>query len=662
MLRINTNLMSLTSQRYLNQGTMSLSKTMERLSSGFRINRAADDAAGLAISEKMTTNIRGNQKALDNLQDGINLIQTTEGSLSTIESQIQRMRELIIQAANDTHTASDREKIQEEVNQLIADIDRTSNVTEYNTRKVLLNDSTEKVNPPTLTQTGAVTVFADTPAFKSFGNNILTTVALDIPGLAPVFAITSQGFTASPTDNGQILHTAFGAPRSITVVQLDGAEVDFATGVTTNFSMNGSTASLTKSFAGGTVLVTANHTLENNMIRTEYNVQNNDVVAHSIGIGIMTDTVLGANNNGQYTVNNQILQDETTFFGAGIPQSIELYDPVVNPSLKTEYVFDDGTTLPPDEVVLAQVANVDESAAGEVNGYQPPAGNNLYGSGNTAIVTRYAAQSYQSGERKEVANFKFGVVEPPSTIVTDKQDAQLQIGGNEGQTINLDLPDIRVESIFSNDLEDADNLKLFGIDVTKPPPAQVMSTDPIALTSVDIAGTPEDRIQINDIDIGVTFQAGDTTVESRARRVALAINAVSDQTGGVIAGTDGFGKIIIKSDTSFTINTRGTGDQINIEEKGAEPFDRFITALDDALEYIATHRARLGAAQNRLEFGIQTTQVTIENLSASRARIKDTDMAQETANLTKAQIITQAGQSVLAQANLMPNRVLDLLG
>jgi flagellin len=136
-LRINTNIASMNAQRQLGIQNAGLNKSLERLSSGLRINRAADDAAGLAISETLKAQVRGMHQAVANSQDSINLIQTAEGGLNETTNILQRMRELAIQAANDTYTQSDRTKIQEEVEQLKQELTRISNTTQYNGRTLL---------------------------------------------------------------------------------------------------------------------------------------------------------------------------------------------------------------------------------------------------------------------------------------------------------------------------------------------------------------------------------------------------------------------------------------------------------------------------------------------------------------------------------------------
>jgi len=136
-MRINANMSALNTHRQLSANQANTSRSVERLSSGLRINRAGDDAAGLAISEKMRGQIRGLSQASRNAQDGISLLQTAEGALNETHSILQRMRELAVQSANDTNTADDRTNIQAEVNQLNSEIDRIANTTQFNTRQLI---------------------------------------------------------------------------------------------------------------------------------------------------------------------------------------------------------------------------------------------------------------------------------------------------------------------------------------------------------------------------------------------------------------------------------------------------------------------------------------------------------------------------------------------
>jgi len=129
---VNTNTASINAQRYLTMNNTQLSKSMEKLASGFRINRAGDDAAGLFVSENLRSQIRGSQKALDNTQDGINVLNIVDGAYQVVEDSLQRIRELVVQAGNETYSQAQRTAINLEIDQLRADIDRVAATTQFN--------------------------------------------------------------------------------------------------------------------------------------------------------------------------------------------------------------------------------------------------------------------------------------------------------------------------------------------------------------------------------------------------------------------------------------------------------------------------------------------------------------------------------------------------
>jgi flagellin len=175
---VNTNVGSLNAQRVLGMNTNNLSKSMEKLSSGFRINKASDDAAGLQISEGLRSNIRGNSKALDNVQDGINMMNIVDGAMGTITDSLQRVRELAVQGASDTLSGTQRSAITQEVRQLVTDITRIANSTEFNGKKLLDgsqttfklqvgNESASATNSISLVSIGGVNPFASLA-----GNNL----------------------------------------------------------------------------------------------------------------------------------------------------------------------------------------------------------------------------------------------------------------------------------------------------------------------------------------------------------------------------------------------------------------------------------------------------------------------------------------------------------
>ncbi|MTT31564.1 flagellin [Terrilactibacillus sp. BCM23-1] len=227
-MRINHNIAALNTYRQLNSASGAQSKSMEKLSSGLRINRAGDDAAGLAISEKMRGQIRGLDQASANSQDGISLIQTAEGALNETHSILQRQRELATQAANDTNTAEDRKNIQDEMDQLGKEIDRIAGTTQFNTKNLLdgsMDKTTtagaNKISNTSLKGASGVAIAASTEALNTLtdkdGNSLGiqasdtvevsyvkngTTTTVNLAGDDTIADITSAGDFGAATVNG----------------------------------------------------------------------------------------------------------------------------------------------------------------------------------------------------------------------------------------------------------------------------------------------------------------------------------------------------------------------------------------------------------------------------------------------------------------------------
>lgn len=211
---INHNIAAMNTHRQLGANTANTNKSIEKLSSGLRINRAGDDAAGLAISEKMRGQIRGLDMASKNAQDGISLIQTAEGALNETHSILQRMRELAVQSANDTNTTSDRGELQKEVDELAKEITRIANTTEFNTKKLLDGSAASG---------SGVTSAADLTFHigANAGQNIsLTITAMDAAtlGVGATGAASATGTTAATTSGGISISTATDANAAITTI------------------------------------------------------------------------------------------------------------------------------------------------------------------------------------------------------------------------------------------------------------------------------------------------------------------------------------------------------------------------------------------------------------------------------------------------------------
>ncbi|KYD20740.1 flagellin Hag [Geobacillus stearothermophilus] len=223
-MRINHNIAALNTYRQLTIGQSAAAKNMEKLSSGLRINRAGDDAAGLAISEKMRGQIRGLEQASRNSQDAISLIQTAEGALNETHSILQRMRELAVQAANDTNTDDDRKELQKEINELVDEIDRIADQTEFNTQKLLdgngnftFHIGANSGQTITLNISAMNADSIGTPASGSGGGIASGKSIKDLKNSA--LSKSGSGNVEKPSDSGNVgVMTQSGAEQAITII------------------------------------------------------------------------------------------------------------------------------------------------------------------------------------------------------------------------------------------------------------------------------------------------------------------------------------------------------------------------------------------------------------------------------------------------------------
>ena len=481
---INSNVASLTAQRNLNMSQSSLNTSLERLSSGLRINSAKDDAAGLAISERMTSQIRGLNQAARNANDGISLAQTAEGALGEIGNNLQRIRELAVQAANATNSASDRASLQAEAAQLTAEITRVASQTQFNglnlTDGSFLNQSFQ------------------------VGANANQTIDISSIGDARATALGSN------------------------VLSTDGTVMGMATAAAATAPVNG-------------VAVETNLVLTNNKGATGN-------IAYAVSSG--ADTIATAIN--------------TAGSGIGITAT-------ASSSAVLDNVGGAGTismTLNGNSVSAVVTDTSDlSSLAAAINGAQSL----------TGVTASFASTSDKSAITLSTSDGRNITVEGFNNTSATKT-AEVTVGGNAAVTLTG----------AAND-------------------------------STTITGTVE----------------------------------ISSSEGRVTAGNSG-GDVFTATASAF--NSVATSDIST-----AANAQTAIATLDAALNSINSSRGDLGAVQNRFTSTIANLQTTSENLSASRSRIRDADFASETANMTRGQILQQAGVAILAQANSLPNNVLSLL-
>ena len=570
---INTNITSMIGQQNLNKSQNALQTSMERLSSGLRINSAKDDAAGQAIANRMTAQITGLAQAQRNANDGISVAQTAEGALNQVNDNLQRIRELSVQAQNATNSTEDLESIQAEIGQRLNEIDRISEETDFNGTKVLASDQEFKI------QVGANDGEAITVNLKQITRETLGLQGFNVDGAA--------------SENAK-------AKESDLQAQAGGR---IATGGVNNADYT---------------LTTDNTALTGSQVLGELAATNTITFAGETPFGVAaTGSTFTADGEGNFTYGATIANGSSADIGAAIIPA--------SGSISATYELNTGNTV---EV------NIDSS--GTIT---------RAGDGAALFVTGTGELSENSGN---------GAVAATVDSLMAKLDTDA--------TNNLSNASLTLE----------DGTTFTGTDAAAG----------VAITNAKISA--EDLIAAANSDAGKDITVANAQSGFGADLVIAGENTVT--AGGAQAYQDGSaaaGTFAVTTDASFetelyvgedgtvTDSETGNGATLYITSSGELTFAEInedgktlnpLKALDDALSDVDTLRSDLGAIQNRFESAITNLQTNETNLSAARSRIEDADYAVEVANMTRAQILQQAGTSVLAQANQIPQNVLSLLG
>ena len=563
-MRIQNNLAAMNAHRVLGSNNTNTAKSLEKLSSGFKINRAGDDAAGLAISEKMRAQIKGLETAQANANDGISLVQTAEGALTEVHSMLNRMTELATKSANATiQDDVDREAIQKEVVALNKEIDRISQGTNFNGIKLLdgsLSGSSASRTGTTLNG-GTVAKFEKAIVTGLAG---ASTAKLDVSVITAkdIFTIDGQNF------------------------EVDWNKKDFAE----------IGAMLKKDFSAGTAMTAT----EGKLIAEKLTDALNNA-AKEQGV---TGTVKAAFTGTTFTIESQNTgsASQTGFVGTNV--IADGADRAAANSIGFN-VF--GTTTSIANTATAnKLYNGDNLASGSV----------LQVDINGQKITMTTAAAFTKGTTT------MGAV--ATQIQTQLQTAVTAYNTNYGTAAGkpLTATDFTVEAGKDGNLV------------------------------VNYSGDVED-VQFSFSDIG------DKTVAS-----SLGLSGGSSQVGGgqglvlqVGESSDDFQKVAVGIGN---MGTTGLGIE-NIDLGTQAGASAAMDKIKAAINTVSDNRAGLGAVQNRLEHTLNNLGVTHENITAAESRIRDVDMAKEMMNFTKNNILTQAAQAMLAQANQQPQGVLQLL-
>jgi flagellin len=607
---INTNVASLNSQRNLTTSQGQLATALQRLSSGLRINSAKDDAAGLAISERFTTQIRGLNQAVRNANDGISLSQTAEGALAESGNALQRIRELAIQSANSTNSASDRQALNAEAAQLLAEVQRIAQTTQFNGQNILDGSFSS----------AQFQVGANANQTISFGIQGATTDTLGAYQ-ATSTAVTSSAFDgAGFTING--VEIGVSADTSAAGVTADSATAK-ATAINAQSNLTGVTATASNEVVGAAPIARAS-------------LSNGELVINDIAVG-----AIAASTNAVTQGRNAATAINAVSNQTGVTAVADASTGAL--TLSTA----DGRNIKIDSGSAdADGATAIYNATGLSVNATAPTGNDTFTLtvAGTFDLTAPAGTSTTEGDVVVIDGVSYEFVD----------DASNATSGN----VAVELDDGDVAADVATALRAAIN-------------AQYAAGN----TTVQATGAAADVIVTNAL-LGANGAIGDYLDETGMTA------ATSLVQGALTAGTDGSyaadglttrGTLTLSSAENFTLggadlayaglaSANPSLSALNtVDISTVEGANAAIAVLDGALSQVTSIRADLGAVQNRFSSTVSNLQATSENLSAARSRILDADFAAETAALTRAQILQQAGTAILAQANAIPQNVLSLL-
>lgn len=724
---INTNLSALTAQSGQRVAQNSLSMAMERLSTGLRINSAKDDAAGLAISQRMTSDVRGLAVAIRNANDGMSLAQTAESAMGEVTNMLQRMRELAVQGASGTVTGDDRKALQAEVKQLTGEIDSIGSRTNFNGIK-LLDGSAKKL----LLQTGS-------RAGETVSFGIGSTRAGDL-GTGRTAALTATGSfeaTAANLTANQLLNSGDVTINGVSIGSSSGDD-DNVSSAQKSASALAKAAAINRSTAQTGVRAVVGKTAMTGAAMTAAALTGTVTVN-----GVTTDSVTTTANAAQ---SRKLVADAiTAISGQTGVRAIDTGDD--NAGLRLEAA--DGRNI------ITSVTTLTSAATGVKTGATSGTFSLVSDNGNPITVgttasgrlsrSGLAAGSYDRG----VSTVSSDTRAVANTAVTAKtlNNGDLAINGvairggaAEDDTFSDDTALSSKKAGSAIAIANAINASSDTTGVTAKANAQTIK----ATTTTVIGTTATAALVINGVSMNIALDQNDTAQDTR-NNVAKEINkynglsgvsAADNGSGGLsltaadgrnvsvwfdnasataanfglggatVAGTNTAYTVLGVADTTnisadnvqtsyatlrlesaktinaaagslafgttsnfgslgFEENSYGTdagGLKVkDIDVSTQEGATAALSSIDEALGSVSLDRANLGAVQNRLEATVNNLTSNSTNLVASRSRILDADFAAETTNLAKAQVLGQAAQAMLAQANQSQQQVMSLL-
>jgi flagellin len=703
---INTNVKALTAQASLSNVEKLTATTMERLSTGLRINSAKDDAAGLAITNRMTSQIRGYAVAIRNSNDGISMAQTAEGAMGQVTNMLQRMRELSVQSATGSLNADDRKSIQQEVDQLKAEIDNVANKTNHNNIN-LLDGSAGKI----VLQTG---VNANDTMNIAFGSVKTKDIGMGSRASLSSVATNFAAGSAPNLKDGDLVLNGVVVGASLATDDNKSSAANAASAIAKAAAINrvadqsGVHATVGQAVAFGSKMTAAasNGRLKINGVDTATVYTTDDAELSRAAVMTAINNISG--QTGVKAINTHD-DNQGVVLVAADGRNIELDLGSMTSAatgLGASNVYAGTVEL---NTMDGKAINVSSNVSGDIT-------NSGLNFGSFKADT---AQSV-SLKRHTAAAAPAAATTPNSTQTGVFNGNTLVLNGvgidaanaNDDQASNTAV-DSSSKAASAIAIAAAINKKTGMTGVTA-------TAEPNVINGSGFTAGTVTKLNLNGVDVAISLDANSSRDD-----VMTAINAAQGKTG-VVASAWGEGitltaadgrNISISSDATdaaalglgdVTIGTAGdttdavtqystvklSSDKAFTVESGSEGNDNFaalgfrrgsfggsdnalkiadldvttqagatdaIKAIDAALNTVAADEARAGAFQNRLEAVVSNLTESNQNMSASRSRILDTDYATETSNMAKSQIISQAATAMLAQANQSAQSVLSLL-
>ena len=651
------NLSAMNANRMLGITQGTLSKSTEKLSSGYKVNRAADDAAGLSISEKMRKQIRGLEQASLNAEDGISAVQTAEGALTEVHDMLQRMNELAVKASNGTNSESDRQTIQDEIDQLTTEIDRVSETTKFN-EIYLLKGNAQGTKSDMLVNAhdaGIAGKLVDNGKTATFTLDSELNVGDEISIAGATYKIGDDGVSTDSIENyKKVGDGTFNAKE----VGVGDSITDASTGVTYNI--------VNKAANAAALYVDAN---------TEFKITHADGTELSFKV-VATPTNAGeiSKKDAEELVKQELKAGSKVHLTAdanGKASDMEIVEKLVTTGSERE-VSIAATNL----TNGATVANLITDS-----GVIVAAGDSVTIDG---VKTTYTEEEPVSASD---LNDIIAAMEKGDTLSITRKDGNAA-GTQVTYTVDNYTDEVNKKYTVADlaDLvKDGDKVQ-FNIAATNVNGANVMNGKALsngAALAVNTAYSIVGNVKAEDSDVISKSRA----LEMIAEELQKASSIGTDTAATVQNNNDGSfvinkGSVEVKDDLNFALHVGADADMtnkigvnlksmsaaglgikdINVKDETGAAATYAIDSIEDAIKTVSAQRSLLGAVQNRLEHTIKNLDNIVENTTAAESQIRDTDMATEMVKYSNANILSQAGQSMLAQANQSNQGVLSILG